>query len=344
VLERVATDVTGRDVNLPQQGGAEVPEIPQSVLDQLPPEARERLEQSGEDGLLARLELPEDAGRFVIEDASVAWAYRIARYGNDVVYAIMGIAAATFALAIVVSKDRRGTIRTSGVVLALAGVVSLALLLPVGYATRTYAENKAAAESVVDILTNGYKQQSLALVGVGSVLALVAALFGNTPLAVALRSTAKRRPDGPSLETVLRERVGVLRVGGLVVAALVLIVWPEPTTRVYITTLALTAAYFGMLYFATSDSSAAVRTRGRVREFVDPVAGAAAPETDGARGWIASNAGLLRVAGAAAAVGLVLFWPALNLRFVVMVLALALIYLAAIELFSGSAVRADERP
>jgi hypothetical protein len=131
VIERVAEDVTGRDVNVPREGGAEA-EIPQDVLDRLPPDARARLEAGTDDRLLGRVELPDDAGRFVIEDRSVAWAYRIARYGNDVVYAAICVTLASYVLAVAFARDRRGAVRTSGIVLSAAGLISLALLLPQG--------------------------------------------------------------------------------------------------------------------------------------------------------------------------------------------------------------------
>jgi hypothetical protein len=188
--------------------------------------------------------------------------------------------------------------------------------------------------SVVDILTAGYKEQSLALVGLGVIVSSIAALFGETAVARAIRSSARRSTDAPSLGEALRERVAMLRVAGLIVGALVLIVWPDPTLRVYVTTLGLLAAYLALLFVISSDSEIARRARDewelrRTRWF--------GSSRDGQhQGWIGRHAGVLRAAGIVAALALLLFWPEPTLRFAVMVIALGLIYLAAIDLASRS--------
>jgi hypothetical protein len=343
VIERVAEDVTGRDVNVPREGGAEA-EIPQDVLDRLPPDARARLEAGTDDRLLGRVELPDDAGRFVIEDRSVAWAYRIARYGNDVVYAAIGVTLASYVLAVAFARDRRGAVRTSGIVLSAAGLISLALLLPVGYAARSFAENKEAASSVVDVLTAGYRTQSLILIGAGLGIAVVAALFGSSDAAVSVRSMLRSNPDAPSFQQFVRARIRLLRVVGLVGAALVLIVWPEPTTRVYVTTFALAALYMLTLYVAASEAPWAARARERLGSIGPSRAGEDGSREGAIRGWIAGHAPLLRIAGVSAVAVLIVAWPDLNLRFVVMVVALGLIYLAAIDLAKASGEGPPRRP
>jgi hypothetical protein len=331
VLEGVAEDVAGRDLATRQQGGAEAPQIPPDVLDRLPPDVRARVESSSDTGLLSRIDLPPDAGRFVIEDSSVSWAYRIARYGNDAVYVLIGVTVALYALSVVVARDRRSALRNAGIVFAIAGVISLALLLPVEYATRAVARHDDAATSVVEILTVGYKEQSLTMIGVGALTAGVAALFGQSSMAVALRSAARRNPDAPSIGEAVRERAPVLRIIGFVVAAVALIVWPDPTARVYATVLGLLAVYLLLLFVVASDSRMAVRARDTLDRWWT------SSSADGAGGgWIPSHAGVLRVAGVLAALGLLLFWPDVSLRFLVMVIALAFIYLAGIDLASRS--------
>jgi hypothetical protein len=328
VLERVAEDVTGRDVQVPQQGGAAT--IPPDVLDRLPPDVRARLERDANEPLLGRAQLPEDAGRFVINDSAIAWSFDVARYFNNAVYVVIGVAFASFALSILVARDRRAATRNAGLVFAIAGVISLALLLPVEYATRHYARHDDAAMSVIDIVTAGYKEQSLTMVGAGVIVAAVAALFGNSAVAIAIRSSARPSEGAPSLGAALRERVTTLRVAGLIAAALVLIVWPDPTFRVYATTLVLLGAYLFVLFLAASDTAFAARARSQwdalsARWF-------STPADAGDRGWIAAHAGYLRLAGLAIAAAMLLFWPDANLRFAVMVVALALIYLAGIDL------------
>jgi hypothetical protein len=333
VLEGVAADVTGRDPQARQEGGAEVPEIPPQVLDRLPPEARARVESIGDGELLSRLDLPPDAGRFVIEDSAVAWTYRIARYGNDLVYALVGVTAALYASSIIVARDRRSAVRNAGVVFAIAGVISLALLLPVEYATRASARNDAAATSVVEIVTTGYKQQSLTMIGFGGLVAGVAALFGQSSVAVAVRSAARRNAEAPSIREAVRERAAALRIIGFVVAAVALIVWPDPTTRTYLTVLGLLGVYLLMLFLVSSDSQIAVR----VRERWDGWWRAWTATPEGVQsGWVPAHAGALRIGGIVAAIALLVFWPDPSLRFLVMVVALALIYLAGVDLASRS--------
>ncbi len=338
IVEAVAEDITGRDVNLPQD--VEVPqvEIPQEVLDQLPPDVRERLQTEGEEGLLSGLQLPDDAGRFVIEDATISWAYNIARYGNDIVYVTVGVTVACYVLAIAIARDRRSTLRTAGIVMAVAGVISLALLLPLGQAARQFAENDAAATSILNIVTSGYKSQSLAMVGVGIGFVAVAVLLGDSPLAVAVRSAVRRRPGGPSLAAVIRERVAALRIAGLVGAAGVLIVWPDPTARVYLTTLGLLALYLVGLLLLESDAPWAKTARERVQRFwqeqTKPGA-AVSPEDRSIGAWIARHAGSLRLIGIIVAIALLLLWPSMSLRMFIVVVALGFIYLAGIDLVAG---------
>jgi hypothetical protein len=331
VLERVAEDVTGRDVQAPREGGAEVPEIPPDVLDRLPPEVRARVERDANEPLLPRAQIPEDAGRFVINDSAIAWSFRGARYFNNMVYVVIGVAVASYALAILFARDRRGATRNAGIVLAIAGVISLALLLPVEYATVEFAKNDDAAMSVIDIVSAGYKEQSLTMIGTGLVIAAVAALFGQSAVAVALRSAARREPDAPSLGSAVRERVTALRIIGFVGAAVALIVWPDPTARIYVTIFALLGAYLLLLFVISSDSSIAVRARDTWDTWSHAWFGNA---DDADRGWVSAHAATLRIAGIAAALALLVAWPDLSLRFFVTVVALAFIYLAGVDLAS----------
>jgi hypothetical protein len=331
VLEQVAQDVTNRDVELPQEGGGTEAEIPEDVLNRLPPRVRERLERTGDDGLLTRLQLPEDAGRLVIQDASIAWAYNIARYGNDIVYAIVVVTLACYAGAILIARDRRSTIRTAGFILAASGIVSLAIVLPLTQVARNFAEHDDAATSVVDILTAGYKQQSLVMIGAGFGIAAVAALFGGSPVAVAVRSSFRPRADAPSLAELARERVGMLRVAGLVAAAVALVVWPDPTARVYVTTLVLLGLYLGALFVLASDAPFAANLRAQVERYFSQSGQGAGANGGPLASWIAAHAAWLRVAGLLAAVVLLIAWPSPSLGTIMMVVALALIYLALLD-------------
>jgi lysylphosphatidylglycerol synthetase-like protein (DUF2156 family) len=102
-----------------------------------------------------------------------------------------------------------------------------------------------------------------------------------------------------------------------------------PPTRVQITILALTALYLGGVWAIESDSTQATTVRTRVggiwSRHVAP----------GEGGWVARNAGLLRIAGIAAAIACVVLLPSLSFGNIVAIVALALVYLAAIDLLAN---------
>jgi hypothetical protein len=338
ILEAVAEDVTGREVEIPENIDVPEVDVPEGVEEQLPDQA---------DELLGGIEIPEDAGRFVIDDAAISWAYTIARYGNDIIYAVIGVAVGLFALAIAIAKDRRATLRTAGIVFAVSGVVSLLILLPMRFAIESFAKNDDAAVSVFRILTSEYRWQSLTMIVFGVGVALLAVLFGESRVAVALRSNIRRAPDAPSLVTVIQERQAALRIAGLIGGALLLIAWPNPSTRVYVTVLALIGIYLLALALIVSEAPWAETVRARVREltskYVEPGA-AAGPSERSVSVWVAAHAGWLRLAGIIVALAALVLWPSLTLATFIMVVALGLVYLAAIDWIAGRGQPSDEPP
>jgi hypothetical protein len=162
-------------------------------------------------------------------------------------------------------------------------------------------------------------------------------LAGNTRLAVAIRGQVRRSAAGPgqeSLADVIRERAAVLRVAGLISGALLLVAWPDPSARVYVSVLALLALYLGVVWAISSDSDRAQDVRKRAgdawqRYFVSrPVAAEGAGRFSI---WIIARAMWLRVVGIVVAVVLLLIWPSLTVGSIVAVVALLLAYLAGID-------------
>ena len=286
--------------------------------------------------LLGNLELPEDAGRFVIQDESIAWAYRLVRFGRELVVATVAVAATLIALSVAVGTDRRKAVRNAGWALGTVSLVSLVLLLPMRRALGEFADNPDAAKSVFDILTAGLREQSFIMLGGGLVLASTAVLAGETRFAVAVRRELRRglKGDPPALLELIRERTTSFRIGGFVVAALALIAWPDPTTRTYVTILLLSSLYFTALAVATSGTGWATSARKQLGDLWARYFRAQQPVEPGdrsIRGWIATYAGWLRAAGIVVAVALLMAWPSLSFGGFVAAIAIAFLYLAGID-------------
>jgi hypothetical protein len=114
-------------------------------------------------------------------------------------------------------------------------------------------------------------------------------------------------------------------------------VWPDPTARVYVTTLALLGLYLGALFVLASDSPLATNARRQIERYVGPGDAAASARGGTAASWIAAHAGWLRVAGLAAAILLLILWPSPGLGTIMMVIALGLIYLALLDFVENRA-------
>jgi hypothetical protein len=349
ILESVVEDtrLEGAAENIPE---VELPEdteqrirdlgLPSDIEDQLLAEvAASQGEEDG--GLLGGLELSDDAGQFVIKDSAVAWSYRIARYGDNFIHWVIGLAAGAFVLSVLVATDRRSMVRNVGIALIIVGTLSLVALVPVRMAAREFAQNEDAALAIINILTEPYRIQSFAMIGFGLIGVGGAVLMGQTRLAVALRGQVRRTATGAGGEgfaEAVKEHAAPLRVAGLVTGALLLVAWPDPSTRVYVTVLLLLAAYLGGVWAVSSDSERAQHVRKAVsdgwqRYFAGrPEAGEGA---GGISGWIVAHAMWLRAIGVLLAVVLLLLWPSVTARSIVAVIALLLAYLAAID-FIGS--------
>ena len=292
--------------------------------------------------LLGNLELPEDAGRFVIQDESIAWAYRLVRFGRELVVATVAVAATLIALSVAMGTDRRKALRNAGYAIGTVSLISLALLLPIRRALSEFADNPDAAKSVFDILTAGLREQSLIMLAGGLLLAGTAGLAGETRVAVAVRRELRRGLAGerPALLELIRERTTAFRIAGFVVAALALIAWPDPTTRTYVTILLLSSLYFSALAVATSETGWATAARKQLGDLWARYFRARPPiepSDVSLRGWIASHAGWLRAAGIAVAIPLLIAWPGLSLGAVVAVIAIGFLYLAGIDLVADRA-------
>lgn len=110
--------------------------------------------------------------------------------------------------------------------------------------------------------------------------------------------------------------------------------WQDPSTRVYVSILALLVVYLLLIAIATSDAAWADGARARVGAFWDRYLRVQAPagQADGSvGGWIAARAGWFRGVGILAAAVALLFWLSLSFAVVIAVIAATLVYLAMLE-------------
>jgi hypothetical protein len=314
----------------------------------------------GEDGegFLADIDIPEDAGQIVLtqkSDNSAAWAVaEWLRISNPWVPLA---AALVFALAVVVSPHRRRTVIAVGLTIVVAAVITILVVTePLKeVATDALAETssgKAAAGATYDIIVRSFHRQQavIGLIGVG--LAAGGALAGDRYLTAGIRSRLRRTAPGAAeafnLTRWVRDRGLALRVGGLGAAALFLIMWPDPSTRLIVTVFVLAALYLAALAVAASDAAWAVSARSWLaqlweRYFRVPEVPASDRATRGRSPlhWVAARAPWFRGIGIVLGVILLLAWPSLTFGTVVVVVALALLYLAAIDMIVGRAAERD---
>ena len=289
------------------------------------------------EGLLENADIPEDAGQIVlVEDASNASLIaELAKLHNTIVWFVIGLAIAAFGLAILISKDRRGTTRTVGYTLIVVGILAAVALVGIRQVAKAFAQNGTVAGVAFDQLVEGFRAQSFAVVLAGLLIGGLAALFGPTALARAVRGGLRRDSSvmNEGLRTELRQNATALRVGGLAIGALVLLGWPDPSTRVYVTLFAIIAAYLVAIWIATSNSDTATNARDRVASGWTNAFSDRAGESryGGVRGWIFRYGGILRLIGLLIALALLLFWPGLSIAGAAVIIGLALLYFAAVE-------------
>jgi hypothetical protein len=136
--------------------------------------------------------------------------------------------------------------------------------------------------------------------------------------------------------TEVREATRGLVVGAVVVAALVLLAWPQRGARVYATTVALLVVYCATLIMLASDAPWAVSLRQRVRRLWSERP-AGATEATGARAWLAREMRVLQLGGVILGALVLMFWPGLTLGSFIIIVALMLLWVGSIEYSVGSA-------
>jgi hypothetical protein len=283
------------------------------------------------DGLLARLDLPEDAGQIVlIEDAQTADSIQqLVSLHDQITWLVLGIAIGAFALAVLIAQNRRATLRTVGIVITVCGIAAMTILLPIQPIVTGLAQNQDAARIVFDALVEGYRMQSFGLVLIGIFIVLIATLLGDSELAEAVRGAVRRKPGAPSLASAIRSSATTLRVVGFGTAALVLAAWPDPSDRVRITTFVLVGLYFVALWIITGGSEWAEAARRRIGDAWSAVDGT--PEAERNASLVGRYAKWLRLAGVVIAVIVAIAIPGLGIGALAAIVALTFLYLALVD-------------
>jgi hypothetical protein len=262
-----------------------------------------------------------------------------------------GVALVLFASAVAVARNRRRTLIWVGATLAVVAAAEIIVVAQPLREALTDAmaepEGNAAAKATYDVLVDSFKRQEVFVILIGVGLVVGGTLAGESELTRAVRSTFRRRETGLAeigLGGWIRKRALPLRIGGLALGGLFLIGWPDPSTRLIVTVLVLAALYLAALAVAASDAGWAVATRswaGQLweRYFRVPEAPAADRPTGGRSPlrWVAARAPWFRAIGIAVGVLLLVAWPSLTFGTVVVVVALELLYLAAIDVLISHA-------
>ncbi|MCI0814792.1 MAG: hypothetical protein J4N71_06945, partial [Chloroflexi bacterium] len=184
------------------------------------------------DGLLAQIELPEDAGQIVIaENADVATVLDIVGLLDDVSPWVAVVAVAVLALAVLISPHRRSTVIFIGVAVAVVSAIGLVTIewplreLSTDAIASTEA-GKAAAKATYDVFLRSFQRQQLFVLLIGVGMAVVGSLSLDRRVIAAVRSRfgdAAPATEDPGQVGWVTENARQLRIGGLGIAAILLI-------------------------------------------------------------------------------------------------------------------------
>ena len=308
----------------------------------------------GEDGegFLASIDIPEDAGRIVLaEKSDITTVWTVANWLGEISPWVAIAAVVVLALAVAISPHRRGTVIAIGVAIAFVAAIAIVVVAEplkevATDAIATTASGNTAAKATYDVFLRSFQRQEAFVILIGVGMAVSGSVAADRHIAAAMRSWFRR--PAPAVEEAgflewTRERVQALRVGGLGVAALLLITWTDPSTRFVVTVLVLTVAYMAALAAATSDAEWAVSIRSGAAGLRDRYFRVHRADSGGALagpwlvGWIAARASWFRGIGIVLGAALLIVLPSLTFGTFVLVVALELLYLAAIDMIVNRA-------
>ena len=297
------------------------------------------------------LDIPEDRGVIVLatkSDLEPVWTIvQVFDRGNPWLAIAAGV---LLAVAIAIARSRRRAVIGVGITVA---VVAALEALTVAQPLREVAvdglsateSGRIAAKVTYDTLVRNFLRQQVIVMLIGVGMVAGGSLAMDTGLPKAIRSTFRGQDDDMQVNLAgwIRERAFALRIAGLGLGGLLLITWPDPSSRMIVTVFALLALYLAVLTIVTSDAAWAVWMRSRGGELweryfrVDEETVAGPPGKRTLPGWVAARASWFRVIGIATGIIFLAAWPSVTFGLVVVIVALEFLYLAAIDMIVNRA-------
>jgi len=293
------------------------------------------------------LDIPVDRGVIVLatkSDLEPVWSIvQVFDRGNPWLAIAAGV---LLAVAIAIARSRRRAVIGVGITVA---VVAALEALTVAQPLREVAvdglsateSGRIAAKVTYDTLVRNFLRQQVIVMLIGVGMVAGGSLAMDTGLPKAIRSAYRGQAD--DLAEWIRERAWALRIAGLGLGGLLLITWPDPSSRMIVTVFVLLALYLAALAIVTSDAAWAVWMRSRGGELwerffrVDEATVASPPGKRTLPGWVAARAAWFRVIGIAIGIIFLAAWPSVTFGLVVVIVALEFLYLAAIDMIVNRA-------
>jgi hypothetical protein len=302
-------------------------------------------------GNLDNLDIPEDRGVIVLamkSDLEPLWSIvQVFDRGNPWLAIAAGV---LLAVAIAIARSRRRAVIGVGITVA---VVASLEALTVAQPLREVAvdglsateSGRIAAKATYDTLVRNFLRQQVIVMLIGVGMVAGGSLAMDTGLPKAIRSTFRGQDDDKQVNLAgwIRERAWALRIAGLGLGGLLLITWPDPSSRMIVTVFVLLALYLAVLTIVTSDAAWAAWMRSQGGELwdryfrVDEATVASPPGKRTLPGWVAARAAWFRVIGIAIGIIFLAAWPSVTFGLVVVIVALEFLYLAAIDMIVNRA-------
>jgi hypothetical protein len=275
--------------------------------------------------------LGDDGAQIVLVQSrndTIIW--RMLGWIDDLDPVVPIIAAILLVIAVLLAHDRIRMIGViGGAIVLVTGLTLFLVVSPLkGLATSwpPRPEGQTAAVAAYNVLLDSFRRQELLLV-LGGVAMMAFSVGARSPRFAKAFREESGGDAGEGARSWVAEHLSLLRGVGLGVTALVLLLWNDPTPRIFVTAVLLLLAYLGVLWGIASETQAARYMRRTTGHFVQPNGSA----VHGDANLIARWSGILRVAGILVAAAILVIAPGVTLRLITLVVAGLLLYLAALD-------------
>ncbi len=220
----------------------------------------------------AKLVADTDTGRIVLveEDSSEQDLLALVRAIPVLGMALFLIALGLWTVGVVVAPDRRAAIIRAALLNAVASVAAIGIVAVALYGVLgVVGEGSPSAMAVAEVVTQDFIRLQWGTI-LGSLgVALVAMVLGDRAAAVALRRLPgelwRRSPNRwHTIADIVGDNPAMARIVVWALGGLTLVGWRNPTVRVVLTVIALTAAAHGVIWLLSAASPLASRARARL--------------------------------------------------------------------------------